>query len=97
MRKGSRLYVAGRIANEKDYEAKFARACEEVIAMGYVPVNPCTLEHDHGRTWAEFMVYDIKAMLDCDGVYALMDWAASKGATIEVNLASDLGKEIIYQ
>lgn len=92
-----RLYIAGRIADEKDFRAKFARACDEVRAMGLEPINPCELEHDHGRTWAEFMVTDIKAMLDCDGVYALNDWERSKGAAIEVNLARALGKQIILQ
>ena len=92
-----KLYVAGRIADEKDYVAKFERACDEVRSMGCVPVNPCDIEHDHGKTWAEFMVNDIKAMLDCEGVYALRDWERSKGATIEVCLAKSLGKRIVYQ
>jgi nucleoside 2-deoxyribosyltransferase len=92
-----RLYVAGRIADEKDYIAKFDRACNEVKRMGCIPVNPCNLEHNHGKTWAEFMVTDIKAMLDCDGVYALNDWRRSKGATIEVELAISLGKRVVYQ
>lgn len=92
-----KLYVAGRIADEKDYAAKFAKGCDDVRRMGCEPVNPCDLEHNHGKTWAEFMVNDIKAMLDCDGVYALRDWTNSKGATIEVNLAKSLGKKIVYQ
>ena len=92
-----KLYVAGRISDEKDYKAKFARACGEVVSMGHEPVNPCDLEHNHGKTWAEFMVNDIKAMLDCDGVYALNDRQRSRGATIEVELAISLGKRLVFQ
>lgn len=92
-----KLYVAGRISDEKDYVAKFAKACDEVRQMGCIPVNPCDLEHNHGKTWAEFMVSDIKAMLDCDGVYALRDWDRSRGATIEVELARSLGKQLVFQ
>lgn len=92
-----KLYVAGRISDEKEYAAKFTKACDEVRQMGHTPVNPCDLEHNHGKTWAEFMVNDIKAMLDCDGVYALSDWERSKGATIEVELARSLGKQLVFQ
>jgi hypothetical protein len=93
-----RLYVAGRIANENGYREKFATACDEVRTMGHEPVNPCEIDHScHNRSWEEFMIADIREMLDCDGVYALSDWSNSKGATIEVELAMKLNKVIIYQ
>lgn len=94
-----RLYVAGRIADEIGYRSKFAQACVEVIKLGHEPVNPCDL-HNNGCghfEWAEWMVCDLHALLDCGGVYALRDWQSSKGATIEVQLAMRLGKPIIYQ
>ena len=92
-----KLYIAGRISNELDYRVKFARACTEVVLLGHTPVNPCELLHDHNKSWEAFMVADLHAMLDCDGVYALRDWRTSKGATIEVQLAMRLGKIITYQ
>lgn len=93
-----KLYIAGRIADEKDYRAKFDRARAEVAAMGHEPVSPCDL-HDSctHELWEEWMVCDMHVMLNCDGVYALCDWVISKGATIEVELAEKLNKTIIYQ
>jgi len=94
-----RFYIAGRIANEDGYRVKFAQACSEVSRLGHRPISPCDI-HDNGCNhieWAEWMVCDLHAMLDCDGVYALRDWRSSKGATIEVQLAMRLGKEIVYQ
>lgn len=92
------LYVAGRIANTKDFEQKFLNGCAEVEALGHVACNPCVIHGGCGcGCWEEFMHHDIKAMLDCDGIYALRDWKASKGATIEVQLALRLGKIVIYQ
>ena len=93
-----RFYIAGRIANEPNYREKFAAAVEEVRALGHVPVNPCELhEHCSHSLWEEWMVCDIHAMIDCDGVYALRDHANSPGATVEIDLAIVLKKEIIYQ
>lgn len=94
----AKFYVAGRIANTNGYLEKFAQGCDEVVALGHEAINPCRLHDDCKHTqWSHFMVCDIHAMLDCDGVYALRDWHISKGATIEVQLAMRLGKEIIYQ
>lgn len=93
------LYVAGRIANENGYQEKFRAACNEVRWLGHEPVSPCEI-HDgscNHQQWEEWMVCDLKAMLDCEGVYALRDWKSSKGATIEVQLAMRLNKVIIYQ
>lgn len=93
-----KLYVAGRIANEPGYKAKFAQACTEVLLLDHIPISPTEL-HDgcNHQKWEEWMCCDIHALLDCDGVYALRDWKDSPGATVEVELAIKLKKEIIYQ
>lgn len=93
-----RFYIAGRISDETDYWHKFQRAQQRLETDGHTAVNPCTL-HDgrEGREWADFMIRDIKAMLDCDGIYALRCWRWSKGATIEVQLALRLGKVVVYE
>lgn len=93
-----KLYIAGRIAKEPDYRQKFATASDEIADMGHWPINPCSLHDDcTHQKWEEWMVCDLHAMLDCDGVYALRDWKNSPGATVEIELAIRLKKEIIYQ
>jgi hypothetical protein len=95
-----KLYIAGRIAGEYGYLEKFSNAALEVLGMGHEPVDPCELHADCAKqhlAWEDWMVCDIKAMLDCDGVYALRDWRGSKGATVEVQLALRLNKQVIYQ
>lgn len=94
-----RLYIAGRIAGEDNYQQKFAAACEEVRQLGHEPVSPCEIHDgcDHRDRWESWMICDLHTLLDCDGVYALRDWSWSKGANIEVQLALRLGKEVIYQ
>lgn len=97
-----RFYIAGCVTDggrikEKEYSRKFAEAEDAVRGMGHHPVNPTTLDHNHQRRWQDYMVEALHAMLDCDGVYALPCWRKSKGATIEVQLAIRLGKQVIFQ
>lgn len=94
-----KCYIAGKITGLEysDYSAKFAEAKQTVQAMGYVPVSPIELSHNHGKSWEEFMKEDIAAMLQCDAVFALSNYRQSKGANIEVNLATLLGIKIIHQ
>jgi hypothetical protein len=40
---------------------------------------------------------DLEIMKRCDAVYALKGWEDSIGATIEVDVARQLGMEIIYE
>lgn len=93
-----KVYIAGRIADEKDYRTKFQRAEAEVMALGHSAISPCEIHADcNHQAWEQWMVCDLHEMLDCDGVYALRDWQSSKGATVEVQLAMRLNKTIIYQ
>jgi len=43
------------------------------------------------------MKEDLKALLDCDGIYMLRGWEQSKGAKIEYELAMNLGIKRYYE
>lgn len=94
-----KCYIAGKIGGlqEADYTQKFNQAKKEVIALGYTPVSPLDLPHNHNRTWEDYMKEDLIAMLTCDAVYTLTNWRHSIGATIEVNTAVSVGINIIHQ
>jgi hypothetical protein len=46
------------------------------------------------ETW---LAGDLELLARCDGVYALVNWRESKGATAEVELAESLGLPVFYQ
>lgn len=94
-----KCYIAGKIGdlNPTVYKDNFERAKREVIALGFEPVSPVDLPHNHGRSWSEYMREDIIAMLPCKYLYAQSNWKFSPGATIEVNLALSVGINIIHQ
>lgn len=94
-----KCYIAGKIGDlpKDQYEANFEAAEREVIALGFVPVSPLKLPHEHGRTWKEYMVEDLKALLDCDAVYAQHNVRFSPGGMIEINTANSVGITVIHQ
>ncbi len=94
-----KCYIAGKVSglDENVYRANFRRAEIAVSILGYEPVNPVELPHDHDHTWLSYMREAMIEMLKCDLLYVLPGWEDSKGASIEVQLAKDLGISIIYQ
>lgn len=96
--KGKKIYIAGKITGmEEEARKLFLEAEGWLIINGFDPVNPMKLPHKHGGTWPEYMKEGIRAMMDCEAVYALKNWQESAGATIEINLARSIGMEIIQQ
>ena len=93
-----KAYISGKITglSETEYTELFKKGCKKAIDLGYEAVNPCELNHNHDLSWANYMKVDLIAMFGCEVVIALHNWKDSKGATIEVNLAIELGIEIIY-
>lgn len=75
----------------------FSKAEKEVKTLGFIPVSPLKLKHDHNKSWGAYMKVDIRALTECHAVYALRNWRQSPGATIEVNLAVSLGINVIFQ
>jgi hypothetical protein len=95
----NKCYIAGKIGDlpEAEYKTAFEKAKKEVEAMGFVPVSPVELPHNHGKSWNEYMREDLTALLTCHSVYTLKNWRLSPGAVIEVNTAVSVGLHIIHQ
>lgn len=90
-----RLYVSGPITGVKNYRDRFRQARLALQRAGYEVEDPSTYGFDEASPWAECMKYDIKKMLDCDGVALLDNWEASAGAQIERRLARDLSMPVL--
>ena len=86
-----KIYISGSIAGDGDYVTTFARVEADLLAEGHEVVNPVTLPHNHGKTYAEYMKEDIKALLDCDQIYMIQGWTNSPGAQFELQVANMCG------
>lgn len=71
--------------------ANFEMAMANVSQLGYEPVNPTHLPHDHPDEWAEYMREDLRALTECTAIYLIQGWCDSKGAVLEAKVAKALG------
>lgn len=101
-----KIYISGKISGLTTEEAlnnferaeKYLYANQSYAENGFVDlVNPMKLEHNHDKSWVEFMKEDIGALLTCDAIYLLKNWGDSKGARIERAIALELGITILYE
>jgi len=95
----NKIYISGKITGLvfEDAFKNFEKAEKKWIEEGYEVVNPMTIDHNHDKSWENYMRIDLKAMLECDSIFMLKGWETSRGAVIEHNLAKDLGFKIHYQ
>ena len=106
---GSRLvliplvYVAGPFAGPTNYDVQQNVARAESVGLtiarhGALPVIPHTMNRNFfGQLDETFWLGGvIELMRRCDAMVLVADWPRSKGATIEHNIAADIGMPIFH-
>lgn len=89
------IYIAGRIKNNPDYQALFAKAADKLRADGLCVFNPAAANQE-GRPLHKIMSYVLGQLCECDTIAMLPGWWRSGGARVEWLLARYLGHKIIY-
>lgn len=90
-----KLYLAGPMTGYPELNfPQFHAETSRLRALGFEIVNPAEINADPTAGWLDCMRADIKQLVDCDGVALLPHWNESRGASIEHNLARDLGLRI---
>jgi len=92
-----KVYISGPMRGlpEKNRPA-FNTAAERWTLAGHKVFNPATLEKE-GRTYADYMRLNIKALLKVEAVVVLRGWEDSEGASLEVAIAQCLDIPIYYE
>ncbi len=90
------LYTSGPISADDEATkaaniAAFREADAALRAAGYTVVSPLDNGLPAESTWAQHMRADVKLLCGCDAVALLPGWNGSKGANIELALATGLG------
>ena len=67
------------------------------LAQGYDPVNPFRNGLPDEAHWRAHMRADIALLLACDYIYMLKDWELSKGAKLELDVASSCGIKVLFE
>ena len=92
-----KAYISGPITGVKNAKERFKVAVDELIDMGFEPINPFDngLADDAG--WKNHMAADLRMLMDCDMIYMMEGWNASTGARIEFDMAVEMGFEVLFQ
>ena len=93
-----RVYIAGPIASDPDYEDNFTNAHIELLMQGYIVENPV----EEGKklenpTYEEYMESGMKQLKKCDMIYMLKNWKQSPGANRELGYAMAKNKIIMFE
>lgn len=89
-----KIYISGPIT-AKNHEQEvmnrsmFYEVAERIEHMGMEPVNPCESDDQvKNKTWINYMRKDIPLLLECDEVWVIPNWYRSKGANLEILIAT---------
>lgn len=98
------IYIAGPYRNSTEWGLeeniqKAERAAVRLWRLGYAVICPHKNTAHFGgvcddSVWLEG---DLEIIRRCDAIYMLNNWQQSKGASNELELARELGLEIIYE
>ena len=94
-----KVYISGKISGLPIQEAKerFDNAQALLESCGLDAVNPMSKEMPENTTWEQHMVKDIELLLRCDAIYLMDNWADSRGAQIEYDIANRMKLEFIFE
>lgn len=91
------IYISGPITGHKDNNEPAFRSAERHLKfLKYDTIVPLDVS-SISDTWLSHMKADIKAMMDCEGIYMLRGWHRSRGARIEIVMAWLLKYKIMFE
>jgi len=88
-----KVYLAGKITDDPNYKAKFARATYKFPAD--TVISPAVLP-SKGLSKGDYMRICFAMIDSADVVAFLPDWKESLGATVEHEYCQYIGKPILY-
>lgn len=89
-----KIYIAGAISSDPDYEKQFKAAEEKLKAEGHAVINPVKNE---GFEYKEYIDMGLCELMRCEAIYMLQGWEKSPGANLELRYAETVGLQIFEQ
>jgi len=90
-----KLYVSGPMTGIPEHNhPAFNEAAKKLRGAGYEIVNPAELDGETQMEWVDCLRRDIHEVVECEGIATLPGWQDSKGASLEVHIAKELGLEV---
>lgn len=89
-----KIYIAGAISSNPDYEKQFKAAEEKLKTEGHAVVNPVK---NWGFGYKEYIDMGLCELMRCEAIYLLEGWKSSPGANLELHYANTVGLQIYEQ
>lgn len=94
-----KVYIAGPITGIPNNNRRaFDAAVKHLREGGRDPVSPAELEEKigAGHPWQVYMNRALSLMLDCEAVFVLPGWQRSRGASLEVYVATQIALPVHF-
>lgn len=90
-------YISGPMTGmpELNFPA-FHDAAARLRAAGRTVINPAEICTAIGLQWSDYMRKDLAELVKCDVIHMLPGWQQSKGARLELYVATELGMIVEY-
>ena len=98
-----RIYISGKITGTTDYHLRFKQAELSLGLKGYEVINPAKIgaalksSLPFDPEYDDYMLVDEHFLKKADAIYMMKGYEESAGAKHELMIATQLGKEIIYE
>lgn len=89
------IYISGPMTGHPDLNFPLFNDVALALRMGgWDVINPAELCADKNSAWSDCMRRDIEALMDCDSIVMLPGYEHSRGATLELHIARELGMTV---
>jgi len=91
------IYLAGPMTGVEDFNyPAFRAAAAKLRAEGHNVISPAEYDRHEleWRPWIDYMRRDLRLLLLADEVRVLPGWEHSRGASLEVHVARELGMKV---
>ena len=88
-----KIYIAGAIKNNPDYQQQFAEAERLLTEDGHVVINPAK---NPGSSYKEYIDIGLFELMRCEAICLLPGWENSTGANLERHYAVVAGLKLLF-